>query len=92
MTNNDWRLTVKLKSHRALLEFMTFRNVDTAYALAKLCGIKVGVCGHLVSGRRNTCSLATAKAIEEGLGCPPGFLFEASMSQVCEDSRRGKAA
>lgn len=88
MTADTWRLTVKLKSHRALIDYMQFHNIGTAYELARRANLKVGVVGHLVAGRRNSCSLKTARAIEEALGCPPGFLFEPRMSQVVVDPRR----
>lgn len=88
---DEWRLTVKLRSRRALNEYMRFHGIETAYQLALKCGLKAGVCGHLVSGRRNTCSVPTARAIEEGLSCPPGFLFEPQMSRVGEDDRRQAA-
>lgn len=88
MQRDQWRLTVKLKSRRALVEYMEFHKIKTAYALADKAGLKAPVVGHLVSGRRNTCSLKTAGAIEEALGCPPGFLFEPKMSQVADNIRR----
>jgi hypothetical protein len=84
MEPDAWRLTLKLKSHRALMEYMSFHRIGTAYELARLAGLKPGVVGHLVAGRRNSCSLKTARAIEEAVGCPPGFLFEARMSQVAD--------
>ncbi|GEM_PF-3925152 len=33
--NDQWRLTVRLRSHRALREYMEFHRIPTAYALAK---------------------------------------------------------
>lgn len=90
--NDEWRLTVKLKSLRAMKEFMAFHRLESGYALAKKAGISAGVVNFLLAGQRTTCSLKTARAIEEALGCPTGFLFEAKMSRVCEDSRRGAAA
>ena len=87
MAMDEWRLTVKLKSHRALVEFMEFHRIKTAYQLAQKARLKPGAVGHLVSGRRNTCSLKTAKAIEEALGVPSGFLFEATMSRVADAPR-----
>lgn len=88
MPTDTWRLTVKLKSRRALTDYMEFHKIKTAYELARKAGLKVGVVGHLVAGRRNSCSLKTARAIEEALGCPPGFLFEPRMSQVVSDTRQ----
>lgn len=89
---DEWRLVVKLKSLRALKEYMAFHHMKSGYALAKRAGISAGVVNFLLGGDRNTCSIATARAIEEALQCPPGFLFEPKMSRVGEDSRRGRAA
>lgn len=91
MQPDPWRLTVRLKSHRALREYMEFHRIPTAYELARRADLKVGVVGHLVSGRRNSCSLKTARSIEEALQCPPGFLFEPRMSQVADKMRRQEA-
>ncbi|WP_415140134.1 helix-turn-helix domain-containing protein [Nocardioides sp.] len=67
---------------------MQFHHIDSAYELARRAGLKPGVVGHLVARRRNSCSLATARAIEEALQCPPGFLFEPRMLQVADTPRR----
>lgn len=88
MTDDRWRLIVKLKSLPALKEYMKYRGFKTSYSLARAAGLKPGVVGHLIAGRRNSCSLTTASAIEEALGCPPNFLFEPRMSQVANDARR----
>lgn len=82
----DWRLTVKLRSRRALTDYMEFHGLKTAYALAKQADILPGTAGHLVSGRRNTCSARTARNIEEALKCPPGFLFTPELSKVADSS------
>lgn len=87
MAMDEWRLTVKLKSHRALSDYMEFHRIETSYELARRAGLKPGVVGHLVSKRRTSCSLKTARAIEEALQCPPGFLFEATMSRVADAPR-----
>lgn len=84
---DTWRLTVRLRSHRALVEYMQFHRIGSAYELARHAGLKPGVVGHLVARRRVTCSLKTARAIEEALRCPPGFLFEPRMSQVADTPR-----
>lgn len=85
MKAEKWRLTVRLRSRRALVDFMNFHRIKSAYELARRAGLKPGVVGHIVSGRRTTCSLATARAIEEALQVPTGFLFEPRMSQVVVD-------
>lgn len=92
MYPDQWRLTVKLKSRTALKDFMAHHELKTAYALAKRSGLKPSVVGHLVAGRRNSCSLATASAIEKALECPTGFLFERTMSQVADSNRQRPAA
>lgn len=93
MRRYEWRLTVKLKSRQALREFMDHHKLPTAYALAKKAELLPGTVGHLVSGRRTHCSLRTARAIEEALECPQGFLFAPEMSQLADtpQPRRGVA-
>lgn len=88
----EWRLTVKLRSRQALREYMEFHDLKTAYALAQKADILPGTAGHLVSGRRNSCSLRTARAIEGALKCPPGFLFVPEMSEVVTHSQHRVAA
>lgn len=78
---------MQLKSHRALKEFMEYRGFKTAYSLASAAGLKPGVVGHIVAKRRTSCSLKTARALEEALGCPPNFLFEPRLSQVADAPR-----
>lgn len=95
MDIDPWRLIVKLKSHRALREYMAFHKLSSR-GLARKAGLKHAAVGHLTRDpklptARNTCSLSTALAIEEALGCPPGFLFEPSMSPVADSNRRSAA-
>lgn len=89
MNADPWRLVVKLKSRRALNEYVAFHKMS-GRALARKAGLGPGIVGHLMAGRRTTCNLETAKAIEEALGCPQGFLFEPSLSSVSDDSTRRK--
>jgi|GEM_PF-1383075 hypothetical protein len=89
-----WRLIVRLKSRRALREYVTFHGL-TGRGLARKAGLKPAIVGHLLREGptgRNSCSLATARAIEEALGCPPGFLFEPSMSRVADAMPRSRSA
>lgn len=84
---------MRLKSRRALEEYVEFHNLSVRTLAAKAkrkdgTSLKPAIVGHLLSGRRSTCSLATARAIEEALGCPPGFLFEAQMSSVADEGRQ----
>ncbi len=78
---------MRLKSRRSLNEYVSFHKLS-GRGLARKAGLKPAIVGHLLSGRRSTCSLATARAIEEALGCPPGFLFEPTMSRVADSQRR----
>lgn len=84
---DPWRLIVRLKSRRVLTEYCEFHKLS-GRALAKRAGLGPAIVGHLISGRRTTCNLATARAIEEALQCPPGFLFEPSVSPVADSSAR----
>ena len=43
--------------------------------LARVAGLSHSTVNHLVTGRRTGCSLATARAIENALGCGEGSLF-----------------
>lgn len=58
--------------------------------LARRAKLGQAIVGHLLSGRRTTCSLATARAIEEALGCPRGLLFDESVSAVRADGRQSR--
>jgi len=44
--------------------------------LAAEAGVGHATVNHLLSGRRETCSLETARAIEHVLGCADGVFFE----------------
>nr|DAF00023.1 MAG TPA: LAMBDA REPRESSOR (TRIPLE MUTANT)/DNA COMPLEX-DNA COMPLEX, DOUBLE HELIX, TRANSCRIPTION-DNA.1A [Caudoviricetes sp.] len=65
---------------------MDYRHIDSGYALAKKAGLLPGTVNHLLYGRRATCSYRTARAIEEALGCPKGFLFAFRLSKVSDYS------
>lgn len=78
---------MRLKSRRALNEYLEFHKLS-GRALAKRAGLGPAIVGHLISGRRSTCNLATARAIEEALQCPPGFLFEPSVSRAADSGRQ----
>lgn len=99
---DPWRLIVRLKSRRALIEYAEFHNLSgralakKADAIAKKKGGSVGpaIVGHLMRGGptgRDSCNLVTAQAIEEALGCPPGFLFEPTLSRVADSKRQAVA-
>jgi hypothetical protein len=103
MRPDPWRLIVKLKSRRALREYAEFHKLSgralarKANEIAQKKGGTVGpaIVGHLMRGGsngRDTCNLVTARAIEEALGCPPGFLFEPSLSPVSDTTRQRVSA
>ena len=93
---DPWRLIVRLKSRRALNEYIEFHKVSgrelarRANEIARKSGATVGpaIVNHLRSGHRDTCNLTTARAIEEALQCPPGFLFMPSVSPVADNRHR----
>lgn len=98
---DPWRLIVRLKSRRALVEFAEFQKLtgrglarkadEIAKKKDKDASVGPAIVGHLMRGGptgRDTCNLVTARAIEEALGCPPGFLFEPSLSSVADTGRR----
>lgn len=96
MEIDPWRLVVKVKSQRALREYMDFHHLS-GRALAKKAGLKPATVGHLVRNpkhptARNSCSFRTARAIEEALGCPPGFLFDDNLSPVADSRKHRRAA
>lgn len=88
---DPWRLNVRLKSRRALQEYAAFHKL-TGRALARKAGLKPAIVGHLLSGRRSTCSLETARKLEEALDCPSGFLFVPSLSSVADSNRQRRAS
>lgn len=90
MTPDPWRLIVKIKSRRTLKEYAKFHKLS-GRALAKKAGLSPAIVNHLMSGERDTCNLETARKLEEALQCPPGFLFEPSMSRVADTTRQGAA-
>jgi hypothetical protein len=73
---------------------MTARGITSAYKLGKLAGIHPGIVSHLLSQppRRDTCSPASAAAIEAALGVPHGSLFVVEMSPVSSNQNRGPVA
>lgn len=85
MIRTDWRLDVKLKSPEMLQQYMDFKRMKVR-DLAREARVSRATVGHLRSYKRQgACSPATARAIEEALGCPPGLLFEARSSKVARE-------
>lgn len=97
---DPWRLIVRLKSRRVLNEYIEFHKISgrelarRANQIAKKAdpndSVGPAIVNHLRSGFRDTCNLVTARAIEEALQCPPGFLFEQSVSRVADSTRQSR--
>jgi DNA-binding Xre family transcriptional regulator len=65
---------MQLRSRRALADYIDLLGVSERQ-LARSAGLSHSTVNHLVTGRRSSCSLHTAVAIERALDCPPGLLF-----------------
>jgi transcriptional regulator with XRE-family HTH domain len=65
---------MQLRSRRALGDYINLLGISER-ELARKAGLSHSTVNHLVTGRRDSCSLNTAVAIERALNCPPGLLF-----------------
>jgi DNA-binding Xre family transcriptional regulator len=65
---------MQLRSRQALVDCIDARDVSERQ-VARDAGLGHSTVNHLVTGRRRTCSLRTALAIERALDCAPGALF-----------------
>ena len=65
---------MQLRSRRALGDYIDLLGISERQ-LARNAGLSHSTVNHLVTGRRTTCSLRTAVAIERALDCPAGLLF-----------------
>lgn len=89
----EWRLNVRIKDRHLLAKYIGPTGLNlSGRELAKRAGLGQAIVGHLLSGRRTTCSKSTAAAIERALGCPNGLLFDESVSVVRADGKRVGAA
>ena len=67
---------MRLKDRQLLAKYIGPGGLNmSGRQLAKNAGLKPAIVGHLLSGRRATCSKATAEAIERALEAPTGLLF-----------------
>lgn len=87
MDHDPWRLTVQLTSKRMLKQYAEWHRLS-GRGLAAKAKVSPAIVGHLMSGRRSTCNLNTARAIEEALSLPPDVLFVASPSRVADNGRQ----
>jgi DNA-binding Xre family transcriptional regulator len=87
MIRTEWRFDVRLISHEALAQYMTFREMSVR-KLAEKVGCSRATIGHLRSGKADFIRPEWAKAIEKHLGAPPGSLFVAEVSSVTREVPR----
>ena len=70
-------LGMRLRDAQALRDYLRLMSMSER-RLARTAGIGHATVNHLLSGRRSTCSIDTAKAIESALACPDGLFFAPS--------------
>ncbi len=75
---------MRLKDRRMLLQYMDYKRMKIR-ELAAAANVSRATIGHLHSGARKTVKPATARAIEEALGAPPGLLFDPIASSVSRE-------
>ncbi len=66
---------MRIRDREALRAYVRLMRLSVR-ELATGAGIAHATVGHLLSGRRDTCSRRTARAIEAVLACPSGVFFE----------------
>jgi plasmid maintenance system antidote protein VapI len=66
---------MRIRSAEVLREYVCLLGISER-ALARSAGISHSTLNHLLTGRRTTCSPATAAAIERALGCASGVFFQ----------------
>ena len=76
-----------LRSRRVLNDYINHNKLSNR-GLAKKAGLSPATIDHLRSGRRDSCNLDTATAIEEALGCPPGLIFAPEALPVAATTRQ----
>lgn len=65
---------MQLRSREALIDCLD-RSCMSERELARAAGLSHATVNHLFTGRRTTCSLGTARAIERVFDFAPGSLF-----------------
>lgn len=84
MIRQETRFDVKLIAPQVLAGFMTIKG-HTIRSLAMRAGVSRSVVGFLHSGKRDSCSPATAVAIAKALGCSVENLFVPRVSTVSRE-------
>jgi transcriptional regulator with XRE-family HTH domain len=82
------RMTMQVRDRRTLRAYLRLRGLSER-GLAVRAGVGHATVNHLLAGRRDTCSSATAQALEAVLGVPPGVFFEAVPAATRERDRSG---
>ena len=67
---------MRIRNAEVLREYVALLGISER-ALARAAGLSHSTVNHLMTGRRITCSAATAAAIEAALGCASGVFFRA---------------
>lgn len=80
------RLWVQLIS-QATLVALTKHKDFTIRGLETVSRVNKSTIGHLMSGKRDTCTSENAKAIAKALGVPVDALFRTQVSTVAPDAR-----
>ncbi len=65
---------MQLRSRQTLIDFLDASGLSERQ-LARAAGLGHATVNHLFTGRRTTCSLGTARAIERVFDCAGGVLF-----------------
>jgi epoxyqueuosine reductase QueG len=66
---------MRLRDREALRAYLRLMAVSERN-LAARAGIGHATLNHLLTGRRVTCTVGTARAVETALSCPLGLFFE----------------
>jgi hypothetical protein len=92
--NGEPRLIARLISRQLLRDAMDLHGIRSASELARRAVLPVGLVGHLVGGRRPTCTPKAAHAIEEILYRTPQPLFVIEVSPMADNPppKKGTAA
>jgi plasmid maintenance system antidote protein VapI len=67
---------MRIRSRTMLADYIKLLGLSER-SFARQCQLSHSTINHLITGRRQTCSAATAEVIEANLGCPPGLIFRA---------------
>lgn len=66
---------MRLRDREALRAYLRMLAMSER-SLAARAGIGHATLNHLLTGRRVTCTVHTARALELALSCPPGLFFQ----------------